>query len=89
MNSDPLPQASPDRSLPNRRFCQAVVATRYLLGARSEGLSEGLTLSDDSCRQAVGQEVLRLSRGLREERAKFLARQVTRIVRSLRAQRLR
>lgn len=69
-------------------FLRSLVATQYLLGARRDELTTSLLVEEGQAEEIVERCQLKLSQGAREDRARYLARQVTRIIRSLRAQRL-
>jgi hypothetical protein len=72
-----------------RTFVRALVATSYLLGKRRQALAAGLAFSDPLARQALSEISEQLSHGVQEYRARVLAAEVGRLMRSLGAQRLK
>lgn len=72
-----------------RSFVRAFVATNYLLGKRRQALAAGLTTTDPDARAAVSEISQQLSHGVQEHRARALAAEVGRLMRSLAAQRLK
>lgn len=72
-----------------RSFVRAFVATSYLLGRRRQGLSAQVLFSDPVARTALTEIARELSHPTRERRARILAAEVGRLIRSLAAQRLR
>lgn len=83
---DPAPTSSA-RHL--RSFLRAFVATSYLLGKRHSALRAGTTFTDPAALQALGEITDQLSHGVQEHRARVLAAEVGRLMRSLGAQKLR
>jgi hypothetical protein len=72
-----------------RSFIRAFVATNYLLGKRRQALGAGLEFSDPVARGALSEITAQLGHGLQEQRARVLAGEVGRLLRSLGAQRLK
>jgi hypothetical protein len=73
-----------------RSFMRAFVATNYLLGKRQSGLSAGTTFFRDPVALAALAEITdQLSHGVQEHRARVLAAEVGRLMRSLGAQKLK
>jgi len=72
-----------------RSFMRAFVATSYLLGKRHGALSAGVALRDPAALEALGEITDQLSHGVQEQRARVLAAEVGRLLRSLGAQKLR
>jgi hypothetical protein len=72
-----------------RSFLRAFVATNYLLGKRQSALRMGTTLSDPAAREALTEITDQLSHGVQEHRARVLAAEVGRLMRSLGAQKLK
>jgi hypothetical protein len=72
-----------------RSFMRAFVATNYLLGKRHAALSAGVALSDPAALSALGEITDQLSHGVQENRARVLAAEVGRLMRSLGAQKLK
>jgi hypothetical protein len=81
--------SSASRAKQTRSFLRAFVATSYLLGKRRQALGLGITCTDPLARAALSEIIEQLSHGAREYRAKALAAEVGRLMRSLAAQRLR
>jgi hypothetical protein len=67
----------------------AFVATNYLLGKRAAALGEGLHLTDAAARQALVEVTEQLSHGVQANRARVLAAEVGRLMRSLSTQKLK
>ena len=72
-----------------RTFIRAFVATSYLLGKRRHALGAGVAFSDPVARQALEEITEQLSHSVQEYRARVLAAEVGRLMRSLGAQRLK
>jgi hypothetical protein len=72
-----------------RSFMRAFVATNYLLGKRHAALSTGVALRDPAALAALEEITDQLSHGVQEHRARVLAGEVGRLLRSLGAQKLR
>jgi hypothetical protein len=72
-----------------RSFMRAFVATNYLLGKRQTALRLGMTFSDPAALQALTEITDQLSHGVQEHRARVLAAEVGRLMRSLAAQKLK
>lgn len=72
-----------------RSFMRAFVATNYLLGKRRSALSAGTAFSDPQAVAALAEITDQLSHGVQEHRARVLAAEVGRLLRSLGSQRLK
>jgi len=72
-----------------RSFMRAFVATNYLLGKRRSSLAAGTTFTDPLALTALAEITDQLSHGVQEHRARVLAAEVGRLLRSLGAQRLK
>jgi hypothetical protein len=72
-----------------RSFMRAFVATNYLLGKRQSALQLGTTFTDPAAREALMEITDQLSHGVQEHRARVLAAEVGRLMRSLAAQKLK
>jgi len=77
------------RGLSTRSFVRAFVATSYLLGKRRQALSAQVAATDPLAREALLEITEQLSHPARERRARVLAGEVGRLLRSLGAQRLK
>jgi hypothetical protein len=86
-DQDETPGSS--RAKQTRSFLRAVVATSYLLGKRHQALTLGLRCADPLAREAVSEIAGQLSHALQANRARVLAAEVGRLMRSLDAQRLK
>jgi hypothetical protein len=72
-----------------RSFLRAFVATNYLLGKRHGALRLGTTFTDPVALSALTEIIDQLSHGVQEHRARVLAAEVGRLMRSLGAQKLK
>jgi hypothetical protein len=72
-----------------RSFMRAFVATNYLLGKRHSALTAGTTFTDPQALSALAEITDQLSHGVQEHRARVLAAEVGRLMRSLSAQKLK
>jgi hypothetical protein len=72
-----------------RSFMRAFVATNYLLGKRHSALAAGTTFTDPQALAALTEITDQLSHGVQEHRARVLAAEVGRLLRSLGAQKLK
>jgi len=72
-----------------RSFMRAFVATNYLLGKRHSALASGTKFSDPMAQAALREITDQLSHGVQEHRARVLAAEVGRLMRSLGAQKLK
>jgi len=72
-----------------RSFMRAFVATNYLLGKRHSALAGGTTFTDPQALLALAEITHQLSHGVREQRARVLAAEVGRLMRSLGSQKLK
>jgi hypothetical protein len=87
--SAPLSEAPVSRVRQLRAFVRAFCATNYLLGKRGRALLEGLP-GDEPQVQELSIEVMeQLSHGLQAQRARVLAAEVGRLMRSLSTQKLK
>lgn len=68
---------------------RAFVATNYLLGKRHAALSAGVALREPAALEALREITDQLSHGVQEQRARVLAAEVGRLLRSLGAQKLK
>jgi hypothetical protein len=72
-----------------RSFMRAFVATNYLLGKRHSALAAGTTFTDPQALMALTEITDQLSHGVQEHRARVLAAEVGRLMRSLGSQKLK
>jgi hypothetical protein len=72
-----------------RSFVRAFVAASYLLGKRRQALSTHVLASDAVTREALLEITDQLSHPARQRRARVLAGEVGRLMRSLGAQRIK
>lgn len=72
-----------------RYYARAFVATNYLLGKRRSALTAGASFTDPLALSALAEITDQLSHGVQEHRARVLAAEVGRLMRSLGAQTLR
>ena len=72
-----------------RAFMRAFVATNYLLGKRHTALAAGVAFTDPAALSALSEITNQLSHGVQEQRARVLAAEVGRLLRSLGAQKLK
>jgi hypothetical protein len=86
---DPREPASTSYAKQTRSFLRAFAATNYLLGKRGSALSAGIELEDGWAREVLGEVTAQLSHGLVASRARTLAAEVGRLLRSLGAQKLK
>ncbi len=89
METEPDPPAITPSSKQLRSFVRAFVATSYLLGRRRGGLSENVAFADPAAQQVLLELTEQLSHGVQDQRARALAAEVARLMRSLDAQRIR
>jgi hypothetical protein len=68
---------------------RAFVATNYLLGKRHAALAAGMAFNEPLAREALAEITDQLSHGVQEHRARVLAAEVGRLLRSLGAQKLK
>jgi hypothetical protein len=87
--SDRPEPASGSHAKHTRSFIRAFVATNYLLGKRRSALAGGIAAIDPEARQALSEISEQLSHGVQENRARVLAAEVGRLLRSLGSQRLK
>ena len=81
------PPASRERQ--TRCYVRAFIATNYLLGKRGAALGQGLHLTDAAARHALAEVTEQLSHGVQAQRARVLAAEVGRLMRSLSTQKLK
>ena len=72
-----------------RSFMRAFVATNYLLGKRQSALAVGVAVTDPAALAVLTEIIDQLSHGVQEHRARVLAAEVGRLMRSLGAQKLK
>ena len=72
-----------------RSFIRAFSATNYLLGKRGAALGEGLCTTDPQARALLAEVTEQLSHGVQTNRARVLAAEVGRLMRSLSTQKLK
>lgn len=72
-----------------RAFVRALIATRYVLGARGEALESGLGALAAEDAAARDELMAELAEGGRRERARVLAGEMGRVVRALASERIR
>ena len=91
MPTPPEPESEPASASDKhvRSFLRAFVATNYLLGKRHAALSAGLRSSDVAAQRALAEITDQLSHGMQQHRARVLAAEVGRLMRSLGSQRLK
>jgi hypothetical protein len=87
--TDPDETPGSSRVKQTRSFLRAVVATSYLLGKRHQALGLGLRCTDALARETVSEIAGQLSHAVQAQRARVLAAEVGRLMRSLDAQRLK
>ena len=86
----PEPSEPPASQLrQNRSYIRAFIATNYLLGRRGAALADGLPVVDAPSRQMLGEVTEQLSHGVQAQRARVLAAEVGRLMRSLSTQKLK
>jgi hypothetical protein len=73
----------------NRSFIRAFSATNYLLGKRGAALGEGLAVVDAQSKELLAEVTEQLSHGVQANRARVLAAEVGRLMRSLSTQKLK
>lgn len=90
MTMTPDPESEPASASKHvRSFLRAFVATNYLLGKRHAALAAGITLAEPAAQRALAEITDQLSHGMQQHRARVLAAEVGRLMRSLGAQRLK
>jgi hypothetical protein len=72
-----------------RSFIRAFSATNYLLGKRGAALGEGLFAFEPQARELLAEVTEQLSHGVQANRARVLAAEVGRLMRSLSTQKLK
>lgn len=68
---------------------RSFAATNYLLGKRGSALGEGLWLDEPQVRELLQEVTEQLSNGVQANRARVLAAEVGRLMRSLSTQKLK
>ncbi len=81
------PPASQQRQV--RSYVRSFAATNYLLGKRGSALGEGLWLDEPQVRELLQEVTEQLSNGVQANRARVLAAEVGRLMRSLSTQKLK
>jgi hypothetical protein len=81
------PPASQQRQV--RCYVRSFAATNYLLGKRGSALGEGLWLDEPQVRELLQEVTEQLSNGVQANRARVLAAEVGRLMRSLSTQKLK
>lgn len=81
------PPASQQRQV--RSYVRSFAATNYLLGKRGSALGEGLWLEEPQVRELLQEVTEQLSNGVQANRARVLAAEVGRLMRSLSTQKLK
>jgi L-serine deaminase len=90
MSMPPDPESEPASASKHvRSFVRAFVATNYLLGKRHAALAAGVSLVDPVALRALTEITDQLSHGMQQQRARVLAAEVGRLMRSLGSQRLK
>jgi hypothetical protein len=88
--SEAAPSESPVSQLrQTRSFIRAFSATNYLLGKRGALLGQGLTTGDPQAQEFLAEVTEQLSHGVQANRARVLAAEVGRLMRSLSTQKLK
>ena len=72
-----------------RSFIRAFSATNYLLGKRGAALGDGLFTTEPQARELLAEVTEQLSHGVQANRARVLAAEVGRLMRSLSTQKLK
>jgi len=84
VSESPLSQLRQTRS-----FIRAFSATNYLLGKRGAALGAGLVAIEPQARELLAEVTEQLSHGVQANRARVLAAEVGRLMRSLSTQKLK
>lgn len=87
--SAPLSESPVSQLRQNRSFIRAFSATNYLLGKRGAALGEGLAVADAQSRELLAEVMEQLGHGVQANRARVLAAEVGRLMRSLSTQKLK
>lgn len=83
-------ESAPSQAVKQTRgFVRGFAAASYLLGRRRQALSAPVLASDPAAQQALLEVTSELGHPARERRARALANEVGRLMRSLGAQRLK
>ncbi|MEY2931024.1 MAG: hypothetical protein RL033_1773 [Pseudomonadota bacterium] len=88
-SSGPSSEAPPSQQRQVRSYVRSFAATNYLLGKRGSALGEGLCLEEPQVRELLQEVTEQLSNGVQANRARVLAAEVGRVMRSLSTQRLK
>jgi hypothetical protein len=89
LSEPPLSESPLSRVRHLRAFVRAFCATNYLLGKRGRALMEGLPAGEPQLRELSLEVMEQLSHGVQAQRARVLAAEVGRLMRSLSTQKLR
>jgi hypothetical protein len=87
--SAPLSESPVSQLRQTRSFIRAFSATNYLLGKRGALLGQGLTTGDPQAKEFLAEVTEQLSHGVQANRARVLAAEVGRLMRSLSTQKLK
>ena len=87
--SAPLSESPVSRVRHLRSFVRAFCATNYLLGKRGRTLLEGLPADEPQVHELSIEVMEQLSHGVQAQRARVLAAEVGRLMRSLSTQKLK
>jgi hypothetical protein len=87
--SAPLSESPVSQLRQNRSFIRAFSATNYLLGRRGVALGHGLSAVDPQSKELLAEVTEQLSHGVQANRARVLAAEVGRLMRSLSTQKLK
>jgi hypothetical protein len=87
--SAPLSESPVSQLRHTRSFIRAFSATNYLLGKRGADLGEGLSALDPQSQELLAEVTEQLSHGVQANRARVLAAEVGRLMRSLSTQKLK
>ncbi|MEY4544041.1 MAG: hypothetical protein RL685_236 [Pseudomonadota bacterium] len=88
-SSGPSSEAPASQQRQVRSYVRSFAATNYLLGKRGSALGEGLCLEEPQVRELLQEVTEQLSNGVQANRARVLAAEVGRVMRSLSTQRLK
>jgi len=87
--SAPLSESPVSQLRQTRSFIRAFSATNYLLGKRGAALGEGLPVVEPQSKELLAEVTEQLSHGVQANRARVLAAEVGRLMRSLSTQKLK
>jgi hypothetical protein len=88
-SSGPSSESPASQQRQVRSYVRSFAATNYLLGKRGSALGEGLCLEEPQVRELLQEVTEQLSNGVQANRARVLAAEVGRVMRSLSTQRLK